>query len=306
MTVSPRGRRAGATGALMLLALGGGCSRFHSGPMPGEPAGARFARVDGVRIRYRDSGGDRPAVLLIHGFASSLDTWDGVTRALAPRHRVVSLDLKGFGWTDRPAGDYSPAAQARLVRGLLDHLGVQQVAVVAHSWGVSVALELALQAPDRVRRLALYDAWTYPDQLPTFFLWARAPGLGEALMAMFYKERAEDRLEMAFYDADAIPQSLVDAVERALERPGTVAAALAAIRGQDFAALRRRLGGVRQPALLLWGREDRVTPLSIGERLAEDLPNARLQVYPRCGHLPMLEAAHRSTADLVAFLGEGT
>src|SRR5438270_842045 len=109
----------------------------------------------------------------------------------------------------------------------------------------------------------------------------------------------------AFYDQDKwVTERLVEDVERALERPGTAAAALAAARGQRFAEVQQRYKTIQQQALLLWGREDSVTTLSVGERLARDLPHARLVVYPKCGHFPMLEAANASTSDLLAFLGE--
>lgn len=287
-----------STSFAMLLASG--CLSFHAGPMDGEPADATYASVEGARVRFVDEG-EGPAVVLIHGFASSLETWEGVRPALRERHRVLALDLKGFGWTDRPRGDYSPAAQARLVLALMDARGIERAALVAHSWGSSVALQLALEAPERVTRLALYDAYVYPEQRNTFFQWADADGMGEILFGLFYDQRPEERIALAFFDPDSIPQALIDAIERAAARPGTGAAALAAARGmQAFES--SRYGDVRAPILLLWGREDRVTPLSYGERLQSELADARLRVYPRCGHFPMIEAARPSLRDLSEFL----
>jgi len=290
--------------ALLLLPFVAGCLSFHRGPMPGEPPGATFAEIDGVRLRYRD-GGSGPAVVLLHGFASSLETWLGLIPELERDHRVIALDLKGFGWSDRPEGDYSPAAQARLVLSLLDRLGVGEFDLAGHSWGCSVALALALEAPRRVRRLALYDAWVFSDQLPTFFHWSRAPGVGEALFALFYNERPAEKLELAFFDPDAVPETLVEEVERALARPGTRAAALQAVRGQRFEEMEDRYREVRQPVLLLWGREDAVSPVSVGERLLRLLPDARLRIYPRAGHFPMIEAGADSTRDLARFFSGG-
>ena len=289
--------------AIALAPLAGGCLSFHAGPMPGEPKDATFASVDGARVRFVDEG-EGPPVVLIHGFASALETWAAVAPELRRTHRVIALDLKGFGWTDRPAGDYSPLAEARLVLDLLDQRGVQKAAVVAHSWGSSVALQMALIAPERIARLALYDAWVYEEQLPSFFLWSRADGVGEALFSMYYKERPDEKIAHAFFDPKMVTERLADEVESALERPGTEAAALAAVRGQRYAEVQGRYATIQQPALLLWGREDEVTLLPFGERLARDLPRARLIVYPRCGHFPMLEAARASTADLDAFLRE--
>jgi pimeloyl-ACP methyl ester carboxylesterase len=272
--------------------------------MPGEPEHATFAEVEGARVRYLDVGKGSP-VVLIHGFASSLETWEGLAPLLAAHHRVVALDLKGFGWTDRPEGDYSPEAQAKLVLALMDARHIEKAAIVAHSWGASIALALALQAPERVTRLALYDAWVYEEQLPSFFTFCRIGGVGEALVSSFYDQRPDDRLELAFYDPAVVTQPLIDAVEKSLERPGTKAAALAAIRGQRYAEIQARYKTVAQPTLLLWGREDKVTLLEYGERLAADLPHAKLVVYPRCGHFPMLEAANASNAELQRFLEEG-
>ncbi len=288
-------------GLPVLAALLSGCLHFHSGAMPGEPADATFAQVEGARVRYLDVGAG-PAVVLLHGFASSIENWATVIPTLKASHRVIAVDLKGFGWTDRPVADYSPAAQAELLRAVLDERGVEQVSLVAHSWGSSVALAFALKYPARVARLVLYDAWVYDSQLPSMFHMARAQGVGEFLFSAFYSERHEERLTLGFYDPEYVTQPFVDAVERAFERPGTKAAALATVRGMRFEEQATRYGEIRVPTLLLWGREDLVTPVAIGERLLRQLPHAQLKVYPRCGHFPMLEAVSQSNADLVAFL----
>ena len=296
--------------------LSASCMSFHKGPMPGEPAKARFAEIEGVRVRFVDTGGDeaaaegegekseKPVAVLVHGFASALDAWGTVMPALAKTHRVIALDLKGFGWTDRPEGDYSPEAQAKIVLGLMQQRGVSKAAIVAHSWGSSVALAAVLAAPEKFTKIALYDAWVYEDQLPPFFHWSRKDGVGEVLFGLYYKERADERIGFAFYDRKLVTERFVEEIDAALERPGTVAAALAAVRGQNYAAVESKYRTITKPTLLLWGREDLVTTLRFGERLSKDLPGARLVVYPRCGHFPMIEAVHASNRDLVAFLND--
>lgn len=279
-----------------------GCLSYHQGPMPGEPKGATFEMVGGTRVHFTDEG-EGPPVVLIHGFASSMGAWADLKKTLAPKHRVIALDLKGFGWTDRPEGDYSPKAQAALVWGLLGKRGVKEpVMVVAHSWGSSVALEMALAKPERVKKLALYDAWIYEEQLPSTFYFARADGMGEAIIGAFYDERPDDKIAIAFYDKRFVTEELIETVEDQLSRPGTKAAALAAIRGQRYADRQALYKKIQAPTLLLWGREDRVTLLEYGERLSKDLPNAKLVVYPQCGHFPMIEARTASSRDLAQFL----
>lgn len=288
---------------VLTMPLVTGCFQFHSGPLPGEPKGAQFADVDGVRVRYIDVGEGSP-VVLVHGFASSLDTWAGVVPELSKKHRVIALDLKGFGFTDRPEGAYSPRAQSELVMRLLEKRGVGKVTLVGHSFGASVALQAALAHPDRIGKLALYDAFVYEDQIPTFFHWAKIGGVGETLFALFYKERPDERMRMAFYDQTYVTEELVDTVERGLDRPGTLAAALQTVRELRYEHVEAQYRTIAIPTLLMWGREDTVTPLAYGERLSNDLKHARLVTYPRCGHFPMLEARSPSNADLIAFAEE--
>ncbi len=300
--------------ALAALALAAaGCSLpWAKAPLPGAPEGATYATVDGVTLHYVEAGASRaegeearPAVVLLHGFASSTGVWESVLPVVAKEHRALAVDLRGFGWSDRTPGDYSPLAQAKLVWALLTQRGVRQAMLVAHSWGSSVALAMALAEPSRVRRIALYDAWVYSAQVPPFFWMAQADGVGEGLFSAFYTERPEDKLASAFFDPEAVPQALVDLTEEQLARPGTTAAALAAVRGHRvFPELEKHYGSIDQPTLLLWGREDRVTTLAMGERLSKELPKAKLVVFPQCGHFPMLEAKNASTEALRAFLAE--
>lgn len=294
-------RRVAVAGCVAALGVLAGCPRFHAEPLEGAPAGLTYKEVDGVHVRYREAG-QGPAVVLLHGYGASADSWAPVIPTLAATHRVIAVDLKGFGWTTRPAGDYSPAAEAALVWAVLDQLGVTDVAIVGHSWGSSVALAMAVAHPGRVRRVALYDAYVYDEQVPAFLRWAQKPGLGELIFALFYKERIEDRAPMAYYDERWVTQQRVERVESEMDRPGTVAAALAVARGHHFAALHTALATFTKPVLLLWGENDQVTPLRFGQRLAAELADARLITYPRCGHIPQVEANVRSTRDLAAFL----
>ncbi len=312
---APFARTRTALGLLFALSTTSavGCLAHHDAIPADAPADARWIALRGVKTRFVDDPPHAEAgpaaekatpALLLHGFAASLDTWTGVRAALRSQRRVLALDFKGFGYSARPAGDYSPDEQARLALALLDARGVAKVQLVGHSWGSAVALALARLAPERVERIALYDAWVFEAQLPPFFLWARAPGVGEALFALIYQQRAEDRLQLAFYAPERVPQQLVDHALAGIERPGTTAAHLAAVRGQRLGDAEPGYARIAAPVLLLWGREDRVTPLRYGERLLRLLPTGKLRVYPRCGHFPMLEATAESTRDLLAFLGE--
>lgn len=288
----------------MLWSLLAGCLHFHEGPLPGEPQDALYTTVQDSRIRYEVQG-TGPVVVLVHGFASSLDVWTRLAQDLSKEYTVVRMDLKGFGWSDRAEGDYSPVAQADIVWGLLEQLNIQEFDLVAHSWGSSVSLQMALDRPEQIRKMALYDGWVYEEQLPAFFVWSRSPVFGPALFRLWYKERADDRMAMAFYDPYRfVDQDFVEHVDKTLDRPGTVRAALAAVESQRYAEVQQRYSQIQVPTLLLWGAADAVSPVWVAEKLASELSNSQIRIYGSCGHFPMIEAYGPSTNDLRYFLAQ--
>ncbi len=295
--------------AVMAAVMATACApSFHATKLPGTPADATFVEVDGVSLHYRRrnlqaiDNATRPTLVLIHGYGASLESWSAVQDALAPDFDVIAFDLKGFGWSTRPDGDYSPGAEATLVWRAMAKLGITRTVLVGHSWGTSVVLAMALAQPARVERLALVSAYVYDEQVPSFFRWAHVGGIGEMLFAMFYDQRTEERVPLAYYDARFATQKRVDAVIAETARPGAIAAALAAARGQDFRKLSPRYGEFKKPVLVLWGQEDQVTPLRFGQRLVRQLDDATLVVLPLCGHMPMIEARQNTIAALRTFL----
>lgn len=295
---------------VLSCAAAAGCAGWQR---PGEALGARLDPAVGARYVHTGSGraiytevrgeqGALPPVLLVHGYASNHDVWDPLEPSLREHRRTINVDLPGFGWSSRTEGDYSPVALAHDLADVLAALDVPQADVVAHSWGSSVTLALALEHPAMVRRIVLIGGWIYDEQIPPFFRWARLPGVGEALFSAFYTERPADRFPDAFDDPSIVSQELVEAIERSFDRPGTSRAALAAARGQCFRQLQTRYRTVRQPALLVWGAEDRVSRARYGERLSHELPDAEYVSIPRAGHFPMVEAAGTTRAILRRFL----
>ncbi|HUM13753.1 MAG TPA: alpha/beta fold hydrolase [Myxococcaceae bacterium] len=261
-----------------------------------------FATVEGIRLHFVEQGSGSPVVLL-HGFASSLDVWNGVMPQLARRHRTVALDLRGFGSSDRSAGDYSPRGQATLVWALLDQLGIREAALVGHSWGASVVLAMALAAPERTSSITLYSAWVYEEQLSWPFRWSRAGGVGEYLFRFNDEHSIRSQLRLAFHDKKYVTRARVEEVAARMAVPGAREAGLATMRAMHFSDQQRRYSTLRMPSLVLWGMGDEISAPRFANRLATDL-HARLVMFPACGHFPMVEAAEASSAALVDFLGE--
>lgn len=287
--------------AVIAAIVASGCASFQTGPSATLPAESRLQLEGRGQLHVLDvNPAGAQTVLLIHGYGASTASWRPVIPTLAARFRVLAVDLPGFGLSDARDGDYSVDALADVLAEVLRQKGVARVNVVGHSWGTAVAMAFALRHREQVDRLALVSGFLYDDQLLPLFRWARAGG-SRALFALVYSGGAGERLYFNFHDPALVTEAVAEEVERGMQRPGRVAALWAAARGMRFgdAAYRK----VDAQTLILWGREDRVARLQFGERLAAELPHARLVVLPRCGHLPMWECTGETTAALLDFLG---
>ena len=292
------------------MTLGAGCAHFQTGPSLALDERERLL-VEGrgqlhvidlpAREEARDTLGGAEAVLLVHGYGSSTASYKPIFDELTRHHRVLAIDLPGFGLSDRRSGDYSPDALADLLAQVLDQKGLRRVHLVGHSWGASIVLAFALRHPDRLARLAVISGWLYEEQILPFMRWGQVKGLGEALYAWHYTQLTGEKLYLNFYDPKWVTAALVDEVEKGMRRPGTVAAALAAARGMRFAAREKRHREITTETLLLWGQEDQVARPIYGAKLARELPRARLVVVPACGHIPMIECRGPTAAALVEF-----
>ena len=249
--------------------------------------------------------------VLVHGYGGSSFSWRYWLPALAPRGHVVLVDLKGFGDAPRPDdGRYAPNDQAELVHSYVLQRDLRRVTLIGHSLGGGVALLTALrlldERPSRLARLVLVAGAAYRQKLPPFVSLAHRPRLSRLLMRVLGPRRiARWVLRTIVYDPSRISSAQVEGYARTLAIRGTTAtliqSALQVVpQGLDEVVARYRELNV--PALLLWGREDRAVPLSVGERLARDLPDAALVVLERCGHLPAEELPDESVAVLQAFL----
>ena len=300
----------GALTIFLLVSLAGtaGCMAFQA-ERRADPVEAEGYMVVGKRrwrIRYHDRGPSRgPAVVLLHGYGSAGLVWLPLMKALdRSGYRAFAPDLPGFGLSDKRRWSYDVRDIADLVAAMMEEKGIERADLVAHSWGASVALALAARHPKRVKRLVLVGAWVYEAQVVPVLRWSRIPVVGEAIFWLFYRERPGEKYALAFYDPSRmVDQRVVDRIEGAFRRPGYLAASLAVARGMRFRKQERTYRGIKKPALLVWGRQDRVSLPFYGRRLASELKAATLVLIDRCGHLPMLERPVRFNRRVLEFLG---
>jgi pimeloyl-ACP methyl ester carboxylesterase len=309
-------RRIAARLALLLALLGAlvGALAVHDRPpvAPGAwlaAAGleARHETVDGHRLRYVRAGSG-PAVVLVHGFASSLYTWKDVIPALASGHDVVALDLPGFGQSDQPA-DLSFEDFPRAVLGLMDRLAIGKAALVGNSMGGATAAIVAAEEPERVDALVLIDAAGFnlgPSERPRMVSFAMSR-VGSLLARLPGKRLVvEASLRQVFHDSSHITPERLSEYLAAASRPGTFPAirSLGASSADRQAVVTQSLPRIRARALVLWGDDDRWIPIAHADRFVAAIPGARKVVIPSCGHVPQEEKPEEVARLLVAFLAE--
>src|ERR1700676_2520043 len=268
-------------------------------------APSQFVEIEGMRVHYRDDGAGPPLVLL-HGFGSSLYTWDRWVRRLAGTRRLIRLDLPVFGLTGpAPDGDYRTERYVHVVTALLDRLGVERIDVAGNSMGGRTALMFALAHPERVRKLILVDAGGFaPMPPPPLFRLAQTPILGPWMILHVTPRFVVRRnLEGVYGDPSRLTDAVVDRYWTLARRAGNRGAMLARITGPPDPNLADRLGELKLPVLIQWGELDRWIPLSDARGFQRGITGAELRVYPGAGHVPMDELPEATARDADAFLG---
>lgn len=264
-----------------------------------------YREVAGIRLHVRDTGPrDAPAIILLHGFGSSLLTWEPWAELMSAQYRVVRFDLPGFGLTGPdPSGDYSDARSMAVLGGLMNTLGIGQASLIGNSMGGRIAWTFAARHADRVEKLVLVS----PDGFASGgFEYGKAPDVPLMLRFLPYvlpTPLLRASLKPAYGDPAALTNALLRRYRDMLLAPGVRGAILARTAQtvlEDPVPLLRR---IKAPTLLLWGVQDRMIPVSNAADYLAALPDARLVELPGLGHVPFEEAPERSLAPVLAFLG---
>ena len=270
------------------------------------PSGLTVALLDIGPIRPSKGSPPGPPLVLLHGVGADKGEWTLTAPLLSRTRRVVAPDLLGHGGTDKPSGpgvDYRIRLLADVAVEALervDGLG-RPVDLLGHSLGGGVALDIARRHPRLVRRLVLVDSAGLPPREALAPLAASLP---------FAPSGWDDsrRLLATSVDSPWLSHPLVALAAavykgRRRNRPQLLKLLGAIAAGED-AMTPRDLSRIRCRSLVLWGDRDRIFPLATGRRLSAALPDARLEILPRCGHVPPTERPLAFVRRVEAFLGE--
>lgn len=263
---------------------------------------SKFMAVDDLVIHYRDEG-TGPTLVLLHGVASSLHTWDKWVQRLAPHYRILRIDLPGHGLTgkDPRVEEYDIAYMVDKLDKFLNKLSIDQMYLAGNSLGGYISWNYALHRPDRIEKMVLLDSAGFPQDMPFIMSFSALPVIGGIGSVMMPKFLVDMNIKAAYGDTSKVTSKLKQRYFDMTTRKGNRESLITAFRvmkeQSENPYLGSRVKEVEVPTLLMWGGEDDWVPLSILEQFQEALPDSQTIVYEGVGHMPMEELPVQTSRD---------
>lgn len=277
----------------------------------GGPDAAFVAGPAGQRIHYRDQGRrDAPAIVLLHGSNASLQTWEPLVKRLGGDFRIVTLDLPGHGLTGGTADkDYSAGGMMAAVDVVAAKLELDHFTLGGNSMGGWVAWRYALDHPGRVDALLLLDAAGMPlrkgEKRPESNIGFRVLeyGFGRWLATQITpRSLVEESLRGSVEKQAIVDDAMIDRYWELLRFPGNREATVLRARMDREPAMAARVGEIKTPTLILFGKQDRLINATAAQTFHERIAGSEVVLLDGIGHLPMEEAPDETAAAIADFL----
>lgn len=270
--------------------------------------GSSFVRCMGLDV-HASIEGSGPDVVMIHGFAASLHTWNDVAKVLSKQFRVIRFDLPPFGLTGPlldergQAKKMNVAFYQQFVDALLDELHISRCVMIGNSFGGFLSWDQAQRHPERVRGAVLCDAIAYRQRLPIYirlFTFKAIAWLTKYTIPAFLLRMA---VADVYGDVRKIKPGVMDRyLELFMHKPNRSAVGQMVGVFTDGELGAHRLHGVRCKTLIIWGSADRWVKPALGEQMHKDIQGSELKVYRGVGHIPMEEMPDRFAQDCIEFI----
>ncbi len=267
-------------------------------------APSAFIKIAGTTVHYRDSGSKTaPALVFLHGFGSSLHTWDEWSKTLEQNYRVIRLDLPGFGLSgENDDNDFSDTHDITVIMGLLEALGIPKASFIGNSLGGKLAWRIASAYPERVKKLVLMspdgfasEGFDYDKQPePSFMLIAMTVALPKPLLKM--------SLVPAYADPHSLTPAMIDRYHDLMCAPGVRKSIVARFNQTLLKDPVPLLQKIQADTLLMWGERDAMIPMANATDYTNAIPSSHLVVLPNVGHLPQEEQPQLGLVALQKFL----
>lgn len=263
---------------------------------------SKFIEVRSNRVHYKDQG-QGETLLLIHGTASSLHTWDLWSQAFADHFRVIRMDLPGFGLTGPDVShSYEIEDDVTFISEFLEKLGVSNAHFVGSSLGGRIAWEYSLEHPNQVKSLTIINALGYKQESwPPAIQLAMLPGMETLMPKLSSRFVYSQSLKDIYFDHSLIDDDTIDRYYELSLYPGNAEAFPKRVKAK-LDDQEQRITQIAAPTLILWGAEDRYFPVKNAYRFHEDIKQSQLKIYENVSHLPMEEVPEQSLNDVIQFI----
>jgi pimeloyl-ACP methyl ester carboxylesterase len=251
-------------------------------------------------------------IVLIHGYGAGMWVWEKQMDALAKDHQVFAVDLLGHGFSDRPKIEYTPETYVRSLKCFMEGVGIEKAVLIGNSMGGGIAWGMAVSFPERVKKLILIDA-APPDVLDqvqndSFRMLVEVkdlPLFPYLLIASRNRGSLKGVLEECVSDRSLITREITDRAFQLLRIRGTTWALASTFRhATEALRFKESLSLIPHPTLVIWGEQDLIFPVTVGERLHRIIPRSILRTIPQSGHIPMWETPEAVNPLLLSFLRE--
>ncbi len=259
----------------------------------------------GVNMHYQDTGPSKNVIpiLFLHGFGSSLQTWDSWSEALSSEYRVISVDLPGFGLTGAdPSGIYTDQRSVEVLEAFLKALKIPKVVLVGNSMGGKIAWQFTARYPNQVSKLVLISPDGYASPGMEYGKKPDVPAIADLYRYFFSKTFLAMNLKPAYADPNTLNDALVNRYYDLMLAPGVRGAILARMQQTVLQDPVPSLASIQVPTLLIWGEKDAFIPISNSNDYLKVMPNVKRVSLPNIGHLPQEEQPSIGLAALKEFL----
>ncbi|HHY72121.1 MAG TPA: alpha/beta hydrolase [Bacillus bacterium] len=265
-----------------------------------------YIELENIRVYCEYSLNNKPPLMLIHGVAATIYTFNALMPLLKDHFSIVAVDLPGFGRSEKSSSFvYSFENYAKVVQSFIEYFQLKDVTIVGHSMGGQIALYTAKLFPEKINKLVLLASSGYLKPANKALIYCTyLPFFKYFIKREVLKKEVKDVLKNVFYNPSLITNRHIEEFGNPLKEEGFYTSLMRLLRHREGDLSSGELQNIYIPTLLLWGEEDKVVPVEVGHRLAKDLPNAKLLTYEKTGHLISEEKPKEVFKEVLSFIFE--
>lgn len=270
-------------------------------PFVNSPHVGEYVDFEGLKLHYYEKGQGFP-IILVHGIGQSFYTWRKNIDELSENHRVIALDLLGYGYSDKPDIGYSISDHANMILALMDSLKIEKAHIIGFSSGAIFCLDFLIRNSDRVEKLVIISPGGLTKNYPFSIRMLASPTFGKFFSGMLNYAGVRNILEDTFFDKTFVSKKNVKEYATPLMEPGAKAVLIASISAFDDSSVLENLRLIEKDVLIFWGEDDKWHVPEMSEIFHAAIKSSQLITIRNCGHMLHEEKYEKFNEEVIEFL----